>query len=113
MNQFYKLTKMTRTVKQLVSTILLQHGGKGKWEKAHEKLTGQLKKKWKNTGNIAPTEYIASFQGIVAKIVHACTAVVKEKDSKEQDAEDSQKTSKLSSIMGKVCLNKKKVTVEG
>ena len=55
-----------------MNTILLQHGGKGKWEKAHEKLTGQLKKKWKSTSNITLTEHIAAFRGIVAKIVRVC-----------------------------------------
>ena len=42
------------------------------WEKAHEKLIGLLKKKWKSTGNITLTEHIASFRGIIAKIVRAC-----------------------------------------
>ena len=55
-----------------MSTILLQHGGKGKWEKSHERLVGLLKKKWKSTGIITLTEHIASFQGVVAKIVCAC-----------------------------------------
>ena len=40
-------------------------------------------------------------------------AVVKKKDSTEQAAEDSQKAAKLSSIMGRINLNKKRVTVEG
>ena len=31
-----------------------------------------MKKKWKSTGNITLTEHIATFQGIVAMIVHAC-----------------------------------------
>ena len=44
----------------------------GKWEKAHEKLTGQLKKKWKSTGNITLTEHIASFRGVLARIFRAC-----------------------------------------
>ena len=56
----------------VMSIILLQHGGKGKQEKAHKKLTGQLKKKQKSTGNITLTEHIASFREIVAKIVFAC-----------------------------------------
>ena len=41
-------------------------------EKAHERLVGLLKKKWKSTGNITLTEHIASFQGVVANIVRAC-----------------------------------------
>ena len=39
---------------------------------AHKKLTGQLEKKWKSTGNITLAEHIASFRGVVARIVHAC-----------------------------------------
>ena len=55
-----------------MSTILLQHGGRGKWEKARERLVGLLKKKWKSTGNITHKEHIASYRGVVAKIVRAC-----------------------------------------
>ena len=35
-------------------------------------MVGQLKKKWKSTGNITLTEHITTFQGIVARIVRAC-----------------------------------------
>ena len=61
----------TKDGQAVMSTILLQHGGKGKWEKAHERLVGLLKKKWKSTGNITLTEHIASFQGVVARIICA------------------------------------------
>ena len=46
-------------------TVLLQHGGKGKWEKAHERLVGQLKKKWKSTGNITLTEHMLPFEKLL------------------------------------------------
>ena len=45
----------TKDGQAVMSTILLQHGGKGMWEKAHERLIGLLKKKWKYTGNITLT----------------------------------------------------------
>ena len=51
----------TKDGQAVMSTILLQHGGRGKWEKAHKRLVGLLKKKWKSTGNITLTEHIASF----------------------------------------------------
>ena len=35
-------------------------------------MVGLLKKKWKSTGNITLTEDIASFQGVVSRIVRAC-----------------------------------------
>ena len=46
----------TKDGQAVMCTILLQHGGRGKWEKARERLVGLLKKKWKSTGNITPTE---------------------------------------------------------
>ena len=61
----------TKDGQVVMSTILLQHGGNGKWEKAHKSLVGQLKKKWKSTGNITLTGHVAAFCGIVAKIVCA------------------------------------------
>ena len=62
----------TKDGQAVMSTILLQHGGKGKWEKAHKRLVGQLKKKWNSTRNITLTEHVAVFQGIVARIIRAC-----------------------------------------
>ena len=46
------------------------------WEKAHEWLIGLLKKKWKSTGKITLTEHIASFRGIIARIVRACKHIL-------------------------------------
>ena len=62
----------TKYGQAVMSTILLQHGGKGMWEKAHERLVGLLKKKWKSTGNFTLTEHIASIRGVVSRIVCAC-----------------------------------------
>ena len=62
----------TKDGQAVMSTILLQHEGKEKWEKAHEQLIVMLKKKWKSTGNIILTEHIAVFRCVNAKIVRAC-----------------------------------------
>ena len=62
----------TKDGQVVMSNILLQHGRKDKWEKAHKRLVRQLKRKWKSTGNITLTEHIATFQGIVARIFRAC-----------------------------------------
>ena len=53
--------------------------------------------------------------GTLVSVAEVKTVEVMEKDSTEQDAKDSQKTAKLSSIMKRISSNKntKKVTVEG
>ena len=57
---------------EVMKTIMVQHDGKHKWEKAQKHLSSQLQKEWNSKGNITLTEHIASFRSIVTRIVKAC-----------------------------------------
>ena len=62
----------TKNGQAVMDSIVKQHGGKGKWEKAHASLLITSKKSWKSTSNITLTDHIASYRATVSKITKAC-----------------------------------------
>ena len=56
----------------VMETILLQHGGIAKWEKAHNQGTAAMKKPWKSTSSITLTDHISSFRGCNAMLRRCC-----------------------------------------
>ena len=62
----------TKDGQAVMRSIIKQHGGTAKWEKAHASLVVASKKTWKSTGSITLTEHIASFRVTMSKITKAC-----------------------------------------
>ena len=58
--------KYTKDGQAVMNSIIKQHGGRGKWEKAHATLVIASKKTWKSTGTIILTEHIATYQATVS-----------------------------------------------
>lgn len=62
----------TKDGQAVMHSIIKQHGGTAKWEKAHASLVVASKKTWKSTGNITLTDHIASFRVTISKMTKAC-----------------------------------------